>query len=543
MTFDGPELAATDANHVPLSPLSLLRRTARVHPERAAIVQGDLTRTWGQTEERCRRLASALAARGVGRGDTVAVLAPNTPEMFECHFAVPMAGGVLNANNTRLDAATIAYILDHGQAKVFLVDAEFADLARAALQQADAAPLVVDIPVAGVDAASVGDVTYDDLLAEGDPGFAYGPPADEWDAISLNYTSGTTGNPKGVVYSHRGAYMNAVNNTVTWAMPHFPVYLWTLPMFHCNGWCFPWTVTLLAGTNVCLRRVEAATIYEALAKHGVTHLCGAPIVMSMLTGAADEVKRAFPQKVQMMTAAAPPPASVIGALEGQGIAVTHVYGLTETYGPAACCAWKPEWDALPLEERADLKARQGVNYELQEDMAVLDPETMHPVPRDGGTMGEICFRGNIVMKGYLKQPEATAKAFRGGWFWTGDLAVVHPNGYAEIRDRSKDIIISGGENISSIEVETALYKLPGVAMAAVVAQPDAKWGESPCAFIELAAGAEVTEEALAAHCRQHLAGFKQPKRFVFEELPKTSTGKVRKNELRERAKALAGERA
>ena len=535
--YEAPELGKTPANHVPLSPISMLKRTAQVHPDQVATIHGDSSRTWAEVEQRCRQLASALRQRGLGKGDTVAVLAPNIPELLECHFAVPMVGAVLNANNTRLEAKTIAYILDHSEASVFLVDTEYADVAAAALELAESSPWVVDIVDAeGPGGDRIGELTYDDLLAQGDEAFEYVLPDDEWDAITVGYTSGTTGEPKGVVYSHRGAYLNAVNNTVCWAMPHFPVYLWTLPMFHCNGWCFPWSVTLLAGTHVFLRKVEARAIYHAIADHRVTHLCGAPIVMSMLAGAREEDRRSFSHKVDMMTAAAPPPASVIAAIEELGISITHVYGLTEVYGPAVVCAWKPEWQELPLAERARLKARQGVAYELQEDCVVLDPSTRQAVPADGNTMGEIAMRGNIVMKGYLKSAEATAKAFAGGWFWTGDLAVVHADGYIEIRDRAKDIIISGGENISSIEIEKVLYQHPAVSLAAVVAAPDEKWGESPCAFVELAAGAEVTENELLEHCRARLAGFKRPKRLVIGELPKTSTGKIRKNELRNQAR-------
>ncbi len=540
--FDGPELGKTPANFVALSPVSMLKRTAKVHPERPAVIHGSIRRTWGEVEDRCRRLASALAARGVRKGDSVAVLAPNIPEVLECHLAVPMIGAVLNANNTRLNAATIAYILDHGEAKVFIVDSEYADLAREALAAASADPLIVDIhDPNGPKGDGLGALDYEALIAEGDPDFVYGPPADEWDSISLNYTSGTTGNPKGVVYSHRGAYMNAVNNTITWEMGHFPVYLWTLPMFHCNGWCFPWTITLLAGTHVFLRNPSAGAIYAALADHGVTHLCGAPIIMSMITGAADADKRSFSQPVRMMTAAAPPPASVISGLEALGIHVTHVYGLTEVYGPAAVCAWKPDWNDLSEDSRATRKARQGVAYELEEDVAVLDPDTGAPVPADAETMGEIVFRGNIVMKGYLKSQDATDAAFKDGWFWSGDLAVVHPDGYIEIRDRSKDIIISGGENISSIEVESALYKHPAVELVAVVAKPDEKWGEVPCAFVECKPGQSVDAETLIAFSREHLAGYKRPKEIVFEELPKTSTGKIQKFVLRDKAATQASQ--
>ena len=535
--YNKPELAKNNANYVPLSPISMLKRTAQVHPERTAVIHGGLSRTWLETAQRCRRLASALKGRGIGKGDTVAVLAPNIPELLECHFAVPMIGAVLNANNTRLEAETIAYILDHSEASAFLVDTEYADLASRALALAKTSPLVIDIDDAqGPGGKQIGDVTYEALLTEGDEDFGFDLPDDEWDAITVGYTSGTTGKPKGVVYSHRGAYLNAVNNTLCWAMPHFPVYLWTLPMFHCNGWCFPWSITLLAGTHVFLRKIEARAMFDAIADHGVTHLCGAPVVMSMLAGARVEERRSFSGNIEMMTAAAPPPPSVIEAIEKLGIAITHVYGLTEVYGPAVICAWKPEWQDLPAEERARLKARQGVAYELQEDCVVLDPSTCERVPADGETMGEIAMRGNIVMKGYLKSPEATSKAFADGWFWTGDLAVLHTDGYLEIRDRSKDIIISGGENISSIEIEKVLFEHPAVASAAVVAQPDEKWGESPCAFVELVPGNEVTEGDILAHCRQRLAGFKRPKRLVIGELPKTSTGKILKNELRDRAR-------
>ena len=535
--YADPGLAKTPANHVPLSPVSMLKRTALVHPERTAVIHGRISRTWSATAVRCRRLASALQARGVGKGDTVAVLAPNIPELLECHFAVPMIGAVLNANNIRLEAATIAYILDHSEASVLLVDTALSDLAARALALAEVTPLVVDIDdTQGPGGKLIGAVTYEDLLAEGDEAFDITPPADEWDAITVGYTSGTTGDPKGVVYSHRGAYLNAVNNTVCWAMPHFPVYLWTLPMFHCNGWCFPWTVTLLAGAHVCLRRVEAGPVFDAIADHRVTHLCGAPVVMGMLAGAGDDRRRAFSHKVEMMTAAAPPPPAVIRSIEALGIDVTHVYGLTEVYGPAVVCAWKPEWQDLPAEQRARLKARQGVAYELQEECAVLNPESGEPIPADGETMGEIAMRGNIVMKGYLKSLQATAKAFADGWFWTGDLAVLHPDGYLEIRDRSKDIIISGGENISSIEIEKVLFEHPAIVAAAVVAQPDDQWGESPCAFVELASGRNATEAQLLAHCGARLAGFKRPKRVVIGALPKTSTGKIKKHELRDRAR-------
>lgn len=535
--YERPELSRQPANHVDLSPVSMLKRTARVHPERTAVIHGNIKRTWKETDQRCRRLASALKKRGIGKGDTVAIVAPNIPEILECHLAVPMTGAVLNANNTRLDAETIAYILDHSETSAIFVDSELSPVVAKALEIASVQPLVIDIEDSqGPGGETVGSINYEQLLDEGNPAFVYSPPDDEWDAITVGYTSGTTGKPKGVVYSHRGAYLNAVNNTVCWAMPRFPVYLWTLPMFHCNGWCFPWSITLLAGTHVFMRKVEAGAIYNALADYGVTHLCGAPIVMSMLSGASSSERREFPQAVEMMTAAAPPPPSVINAIEKLGISITHVYGLTEVYGPAVVCAWKPEWNDLPDDERASLKARQGVAYELLEDCLVLDPETHEPVPADGATMGEIVMRGNIVMKGYLKAPKETEEAFNGGWFWTGDLAVMHPDGYIEIRDRSKDIIISGGENISSIEIEKVLYQHPSVAAVAVVAQPDEKWGESPCAFIEPARESKIDEAELLEHCRSKLAGFKCPKRLVFGELPKTSTGKIRKNKLREKAR-------
>ncbi|WP_422076011.1 acyl-CoA synthetase [Tranquillimonas rosea] len=541
MIYDGPELARCDANHTALSPISILKRAERVHPELPAQIHGAIRRNWDEVAERCKRLASALAGRGIGRGDTVALIAPNIPEALECALAVPMIGAVLNANNVRLDAGTIAYILDHGEAKVLLVDTEYSAMAAEAVREAGRDLLIVDIAdPEGPGGERIGALSYDDLLAEGDPDFAYTLPDDEWDALALNYTSGTTGRPKGVVYSHRGAWTNAVNNVITWEMPHHPVYLWTLPLFHCNGWCFPWTITLLAGCHVFLRAPRADKIYDAFAEHGVTHLCGAPIIMSMVSGATPEDRRDFPQRVHMMTAAAPPPAGVIAGLEEMGISVTHVYGLTEVYGPAVVCAEKPAWRDLPLKERARLKARQGVAYELQEDVLVLDPETGRPVPWDGETQGEIVMRGNIVMKGYLKQPEETANAFKDGWFWSGDLAVQHADGYIEIRDRAKDIIISGGENISSIVVENALYTHEAVGLVAVVAMPDDTWGEVPCAFVELAAGRDATEDDLLDHARQHLAGFQRPRKVVFRELPKTSTGKIRKNELRDYARSLAG---
>ena len=539
MLFDGPELAKTAANHTPLSPVSILKRVERVHPNLPAQVHGSIRRNWGEVAARCKRLASALAKRGVSKGDTVALIAPNIPEALECALAVPMLGAVLNANNMRLEANTLGYILEHGEASVLLVDTEFSAVAAEAVQLSGRDLLVIDIEdPEGPGGACIGALTYEALLAEGSDDFAYALPNDEWDALALNYTSGTTGHPKGVVYSHRGAWTNSVNNVVTWEMPHHPVYLWTLPLFHCNGWCFPWTITLLAGTHVFMRGPTAKGIYAAFAEHGVTHLCGAPIIMSMIASAPDNERQAFDQKVRMMTAAAPPPAPVIEAMEQMGIAITHVYGLTEVYGPAVVCAAKPEWAALPLDEQSKLKARQGVAYELEEDVLVLDPETSLPVPLDGATQGEVVFRGNIVMKGYLKRPDETAEAFRDGWFWSGDLAVQHPDGYIEIRDRAKDIIISGGENISSIEVENALHTHPAVDFVAVVAMADEKWGETPCAFVELAEGSTATEQELLDHARGLLAGFKRPKKVVFGPLPKTTTGKIRKNELRDRLRKV-----
>ena len=537
MIYAGTELEKCAANHTALSPVSILKRVERVHPELPAQVHGSIRRNWGEVAQRCKRLASALASHGVSSGDTVALIAPNIPEALECALAIPMLGAVLNANNVRLDAATIAYILEHGEAKALLVDTEFSSMAKEALKQSGRDILVIDIQdTQGPGGERIGALTYDELLAQGDPEFAYTLPNDEWDALALNYTSGTTGRPKGVVYSHRGAWTNTVNNVITWEMPHHPVYLWTLPLFHCNGWCFPWTITLLAGTHVFLRSPKADAIYNAFAEEGITHLCGAPIIMSMISGAAPQDQREFTQHVKMMTAAAPPPASVIASIEAMGISITHVYGLTEVYGPAVVCAEKPSWRELSVDDRANLKARQGVAYELEEDVRVLNPETGQPVPWDGQTLGEIVFRGNIVMKGYLKEPVETAKAFKDGWFWSGDIAVHHSDGYIEIRDRSKDIIISGGENISSIEVEKALYSHPGVSLAAVVAMPNEKWGEVPCAFVELAEGAEVTEQALLDHAKSKLASFQRPKKVIFGELPKTTTGKIRKNELRDRVR-------
>ncbi|MDA0702312.1 MAG: acyl-CoA synthetase [Proteobacteria bacterium] len=533
------DLDRNAANYVPLSPLTYLARTAAVFPKRTAVIHGALRRNWGETAERCRRLASALAARGIGLGDTVAVMAPNIPELLEAHFGVPMTGGVLNALNTRLDAATIAFILEHGEAKLLITDREFSPVIAEALAMLDSPPPVIDIddPMAQ-GGELLGEMEYEAFIAGGDPAFTGELPADEWQTIALNYTSGTTGNPKGVVYHHRGAYLNAIGNTLAWEMPQHPVYLWTLPMFHCNGWCFPWGITALAGTHVCLRRVEAGAIFAAIAESGVTHMCGAPIVLGMLVNAKDGDRRAFQQTVEVMTAAAPPPPAILEAIEARGFHVTHVYGLTEVYGPATVCAWHEEWDALSPGDRAAMKSRQGVRYPVMEDLMVADPATMVPVPMDGSTIGEVMLRGNIVMKGYLKNPAATEAAFAGGWFHTGDLGVWHPDGYIDLKDRSKDIIISGGENISTIEVEQVLYRHPAVLEAAVVARPDEKWGETPCAFVTLRDGAAATEKDIVAFCRENLARYKVPRTVVFGELPKTSTGKVQKYVLREQAAGL-----
>jgi len=528
------------ANYAPLSPLSLIRRAAAVFPDRLSVVDGERRFTWAETYARCRRLASALARRGVGKFDTVAVIAANVPAMYEVHFGVPMTGAVLNTVNTRLDAETIAFILDHGEASVLLCDREFSAVARDALSRCKAKPLVIDIddPAAG-EGELFGEMEYEAFLETGDADFDWSLPADEWDAISLNYTSGTTGNPKGVVYHHRGAYLLALGNILTWGLPQHPTYLWTLPMFHCNGWCFPWTLAAVAGTSVCLRRVTAANIFAAIHGDGVTHFCGAPIVLNMVINATDEERGAPPPRaVSVMTAAAPPPAAVLQRMAEQGFHITHVYGLTESYGPATVCAWHEEWDTLPMDRQAALKSRQGVGYAVLEGLTVGDPKTLAPTPRDGETMGEVFMRGNIVMKGYLKNAAATEEAFAGGWFHTGDLGVMHADGYIELRDRAKDIIISGGENISTIEVESVLYRHPAVLEAAVVARPDEKWGETPCAFITLKDGASADERQIIDFCRDNMAHFKCPKSVVFGPLPKTSTGKVQKFVLRERARGL-----
>ncbi|MEJ0017752.1 MAG: acyl-CoA synthetase [Acetobacteraceae bacterium] len=527
MSIYEQNLDRTPANHVPLSPVSFLVRAARVYGPRVAVIHGERRITYAQFLERSRRLASALAQAGVGKGDTVAIMAPNIPEMLEAHYAVPMLGAVLCSINIRLDASAVAFILQHSEAKVVLVDAEFAAVMARALPQTGRILRVVEI-----------DGDYEAFIAAGDPAFPASLPDDEWQAIALNYTSGTTGNPKGVVLHHRGAYLNACGNALTFGLSPRSVYLWTLPMFHCNGWTYTWAVTLAGGTHVCLRRVEPAPIFAAIADHGVTHMCGAPVVLSMLIHAPEDTRRSFPQTVQIATGGAAPPSTVIARMEAMGFAVTHLYGLTESYGPSTVCMWQPELDDMPVERKAAFMARQGVNTPTLEDAAVFDPATMLPVASDGATIGELMLRGNTVMKGYLKNPSASDEAFAGGWFHTGDLAVMHPDGYVEVKDRAKDIIISGGENISSLEVEEVLYKHPDVMEAAVVARPDEKWGETPQAFVTLKPGASgVTEADIIAWCRTHLAHFKCPRFVTFGGLPKTSTGKIQKFELREKARS------
>jgi fatty-acyl-CoA synthase len=531
-------LGRREANYVPLTPIDFIARAADVYGERLAIVHGDVRRTWCETYERTRRLASALQRAGIGRGDTVAVLLPNIPPMIEAHFGVPMAGAVLNTLNTRLDASSILFMLRHGEAKVLIVDTEFAELAqRAALALPDLRIVSVsDVMPAEPDKFARA-TDYEAFLQSGDPQFVWHPPADEWDAIALNYTSGTTGDPKGVVYHHRGAYLNALSNILEWDMPKHAVYLWTLPLFHCNGWCFPWTVAARAGVNVCLRKFDAKAVFDLIRSERVTHYCGAPIVQSALANAPQQWREGIDHRVATMVAGAAPAPAVIAKMKEIGFDLTHVYGLTEVYGPASVCAKQAQWDTVSDDERAQLNARQGVRYHLQAAVSVLDPDTLEPVPNDGETLGEIMFRGNVCMKGYLKNERATEAAFQGGWFHTGDLGVMMSDGYMRIRDRSKDIIISGGENISSIEVEDALYRHPAVSVAAVVAMPDPKWGEVPCAFVELKEGASATADEIIAHCRLLLAGFKLPKAVYFGELPKTSTGKIQKFELRARAKS------
>ena len=530
------------ANYAPLSPLTFIERSAYIYPDRLAVVHGARRYSWSESYERSRRLASALKQLGVEKGDTVATLLNNTPEMFECHFGVPACGAVLNTINTRLDAEAVAFILNHAEAKVLFTDREFARMVKKAIALAERPDMIVidvdDSEYTGP-GDRVGSLEYEAVLATGTPDFVFEQPADEWDAISLNYTSGTTGDPKGVVYHYRGAYLNAMSNIVSWGMPPHSVYLWTLPMFHCNGWCFAWTMAANAGVNVCLRRVDPRLIFDAIRDHGVTHYCGAPIVHSMLANAPEAWREGINHKVSGLIAAAPPPAAVIESMAKIGFDITHVYGLTETYGPAAVCAKHDGWKDLPLAEQVVLNGRQGVRYHALEGITVMDPDTMESVPWDGETMGEIMFRGNLVMKGYLKNEKTTNESFRGGWYHSGDLAVIQPDGYIKIKDRSKDVIISGGENISSIEVEDALYRHPAVMAAAVVAVPDEKWGEVPCAFVELREGNEVSVETLVAHCRAHLASFKVPKRIIFGELPKTSTGKIQKFVLREKAKSAA----
>jgi fatty-acyl-CoA synthase len=544
MTRSNPYEAGLDrnpANYAPLTPLTFIEWSASVYPDRAAVVHGARRYTWKETYARCVRLAAALAKRGIGVGDTVAAMLANTPEMYECHFGVPMAGAVLNTLNTRLDADAIAFMLNHGEASAIITDREFSGTIAAALEKVERKPIVIDVddPEYAGPGERLGRLDYEAFLAEGDPAYAWQPPADEWQAISLNYTSGTTGNPKGVVYSHRGAYLNGVGNLLTWNMPRQAVYLWTLPMFHCNGWCFPWSMAANAGTNVCLRKVEPGPIFKLIREHRVTHYCGAPIVHSSLINADPQLREGINHRVSAFVAGAAPPQAMIEGMERIGFDLTHVYGLTEVYGPATVCAKHDEWGALDVRERAERNGRQGVRYVLEEGCTVMDPQTMQRVAADGETMGEIMFRGNITMKGYLKNPKATAEAFAGGWFHSGDLAVLQPDGYIKIKDRAKDIIISGGENISSIEVEDVLYRHPAVLAAAVVAKPDPKWGETPCAFVELKPGATATAEEIIAHCRASLARFKAPRAVVFGTLPKTSTGKIQKFALRQQAKSAS----
>ncbi len=528
------------ANFSALSPLTFIERAAKVYPKRTAIVHGDTRRNWEQTYQRCQQMASALSKHGIGKGDTVSLVAANIPEHFELHFSVPMCGAVLNSINTRLDAENFAFILEHAEAKVLFTDKEFSEMVGLALEKLPNKPLVIDIDdIYWQGGELIGDTTYEDFLNTGEPSYDWTLPGDEWDAITLNYTSGTTGDPKGVVYHHRGAYLNAISNTLSWGMQQHPTYLWTLPMFHCNGWCFPWTIAAMAGVNVCLRHVRADAIYNLIKQEQVGYFCGAPIVLNMLNMADDELKAGIEHSVKVMTAGAPPPAAVIQGMEALGFEVTHVYGLTETYGPSVVCAWHDEWSEQSAEQQAKLKSRQGVRAPMLDGLMVADPVTLKPVPQDGQTMGEIFMSGNLVMKGYLKNPATTDKAFEGGWFHSGDLAVWHQDGYIEIKDRSKDIIISGGENISSIEIEDALYRHPLVQEAAVVAMNHEKWCETPCAFVTLKAGESCSEQDIIDFCRENMARFKAPTKVVFGELPKTSTGKIRKFELRDQANGKA----
>jgi fatty-acyl-CoA synthase len=535
------DLKPNAANFAPLTPISFLARTAAIHPGRVAVVHGDLRLSYGELRERVARLASALS-RHVRPGETVSAMLPNVPAMLEAHFGVPLTGAVLNTINTRLDPATIAYILEHGEAKVLITDREYAAQVGPALARLKKPPLVIDVddPLYIGPGERLGKTEYEAFVAGGDPDYAGHPVTDESSAIALNYTSGTTGNPKGVVYHHRGTFLESVGNTMAWPLPPKPVYLWTLPMFHCNGWCFPWSVTAMGGTHVCLRRVDPALIFPMIVEHGVTHMCGAPTVLNMLVNAPAEQRRRFNHIVDIQTGGSPPPAKVIKAMEELGFRVTHIYGMTELQGPSTLCVPQDAWGQLPLEERAVFNARQGVRYPVVEGQVVADPQTLAPVARNGETIGEILVRGNTVMLGYLKDPKATAAAFRGGWMHTGDLAVEHPDGYVEIKDRAKDIIISGGENISSVEVEIALYKHPAVALAAVVAKPDEKWGETPCAFVQLKSGSDASAEEIIAFCRDQLAHFKAPKAVVFGPLPTTATGKIQKFVLRERARGETG---